>query len=189
MMQRMYRTLAGHTNHRWAFPLFLVAVFVEAVIFVPAGTLLTIFCLEQPKKSIHYALGATIASVLGGILAYWLGSLLLCYIGTSFISHLSPHGTLSRLMCLYQEHGGCAIFIASLTPFPYKLLTLSAGFCHIAFLPFVLSAIMGRSIRFFGIALFANRFGPQVQQLLRSYFNYIAAALTALFIASCYILH
>ncbi len=106
MIQRLYKSLTGYVHHRFAFPILLLASFIEAVIFVPVGSLLTVFCLERPEKSLRYAIGTTIASVLGGVFAYWIGMLIFCSIGASFINQLSPHGTFERIPCRLGPRSG-----------------------------------------------------------------------------------
>ena len=44
------------------------------------------------------------------------------------------------------------IFIASFTPIPYKVFTVTAGLLHMALLPFILTSLIGRGMRFFLVA-------------------------------------
>lgn len=182
MMQRAYRSLTPYVHHPLAFPVLIALVFIESIIFVPSGPLFSIFCLERPDKAARYAFYATIASILGGMVAYFIGCYLFTLFGNLLLNHFAHSCTFNRLFTLYQQHGSYAAFVTCITPFPYKLVTLSAGFCHMALLPFTIAITAGRSIRFFTLALLLRRFGPQIQEIINSYFNYIiviAAAITA----------
>ena len=187
MMQRVYRSLTPYVHHAWAFPVLIALTFLESVIFIPTGPLFSVFCLERPDKAARYAFYATIASVLGGIVAYFIGCYLFTLFGGLLLNHFAHSCTFNRLFTLYQHHGSYAALVTCITPFPYKLVTLSAGFCHIALLPFITAITIGRSIRFFTLALLLRRFGPQIQEIINSYFNYLVVIGASIAIASLFL--
>ena len=49
----------------------------------------------------------------------------------------------------FTEWGILVIFIASFTPIPFKVFTVTAGVMSMAFWPFLLTALVGRGLRFF----------------------------------------
>ncbi len=49
----------------------------------------------------------------------------------------------------YDTNGFAAIFLAGLTPIPYKVFTLASGVFSINFSVFVLASVLSRGLRFF----------------------------------------
>ncbi len=75
-----------------------------------------------------------------------------------------------------------AIFLAGLTPIPYKVFTLSAGVFAINFPVFVLASILSRGLRFFLEAALIYWFGPSISRFIDRYFNILTWAFGALVI-------
>ena len=52
------------------------------------------------------------------------------------------------------------VFVAALTPVPYKLFTISAGVLGQSLALFVLASLLGRGVRFGLVGFLMKRFGP-----------------------------
>lgn len=166
--------------------------FLEAIFFLPTDPILILYCIERRNRALHYATIATIASVLGGITSYMLGSYLWNIAGQKIIYNtylnyaFSPEKILQTIE-LYRTHEIWAIFIAGFTPVPYKLATLTAGFCKLSFIPFVVCSIIARGARFYLLAIVIKIFGVQLKETINRYFNIILVLTLVLIVASIWL--
>ena len=163
---------------RWALPLLGVLFFLEAILFLPTDPMLIVYCLEQPRRSWLFATVATLASVLGGLTGYWIGATLWHAMGPNIInspmvSYVMPPKTFYYLRDLYTRYDSYAILIAGFTPVPYKAATLSAGFCRLPIVNFILFSIIGRGARFYLYAAIIHTWGAQMKQYIERYFNLV----------------
>ncbi len=163
--------------------------FIEAIFFLPTDPMLILYCIHRQKHSLRYAAIATIGSVLGGITSYWLGSMLWDIAGDQIIHNhivnfvVTP-SLFSRLAEQYRHHEWWSILAAGFTPLPYKAATLTAGFCKLSFLPFVICSIISRGARFYLLATIILIFGEQIKNSIDRYFNIIITITTLAIIFS-----
>lgn len=151
-----------------------VLSFAEASFFpVPPDPLLMALCLGASRKSFRFAAITTGASVAGGILGYLLGAgawhLLEGFFFT-YVPGVSPEA-FAGIQVYYMRYDFWAVFLAGLTPIPYKVFTLSAGVFSINFPVFVLASMVSRGLRFFLVAWLIYRFGPPISRFIDRYFN------------------
>jgi len=158
--------------------------FLEAIFFLPTDPMLIMYCISRQEKVFRYATIATISSVFGGITSYLIGAMLWDIAGEQIIHNkivnyiLSP-ATFTYLSQQFRQHEWLAILIAGFTPIPYKAATLTAGFCKISLIPFVLCSVIARGSRFYLLAIIIKILGVHIQQSINRYFN-IVIGLTAL---------
>ena len=72
------------------------------------------------------------------------------------------------------------VFTAGFTPIPYKVFTIAAGVISMAFLPFVLASLVGRSARFFLVAGLMVWGGERMEKNLHQYVDRLGWAVVAL---------
>lgn len=153
--------------------LFLLT-FAESSFFpIPPDPLLMALCLGMPSRSYRFAAWATLASVLGGLLGYGIGALaweLLDDFFFTWVPGVTPEAFL-RVQGLYETYDFWAIFLAGLTPIPYKVFTISSGIFDIRLGIFVLASVLSRGLRFFVVAALIHRFGRPIQAFIDRYFN------------------
>lgn len=174
----------AHSSHGlfWLCLLF----FIESSVFIiPVDPLLILFCVEHRKKSFFFATLATIASVLGGLFGYMIGSLLWDSIGLKLVTLLISQETFQVAVNRYTEYQSLAVLIGALTPIPYKAITISAGFCKLPVVPFVLYSIIGRGLRFYLIGGAIYLWGQHIKKFIDDYFNYLVVAFTFIVVLSC----
>ena len=87
---------------------------------------------------------ATIFSVLGSLGGYAIG----LYAGRPIIGRFARPSLSRRLDEILVRYGDAGVFIAAVSPIPYKLLAWTAGAGSMNLKPFVLAGIFGRGIRF-----------------------------------------
>ena len=112
---------------------------------------------------------AWLTSVLGGIAGYLIGFLTYASVGAWLIELYGLEAGFQELRVdlagdLWK--GAFAIFLGALTPIPFKLICIAAGFMEYNFLMFVLVCLVGRGIRFYGMGLVFYFFGPPLRRLL-----------------------
>lgn len=162
-----------------------VLCFAEASFFpIPPDPLLMALCLGAVRRSLRFAALATIASVAGGIAGYFIGAGAWHVLGDYFFAYVpgvTPEA-FEGIQDLYFRYDFGAVFIAGLTPIPYKVFTLSAGVFSINFPVFVLASVLSRGLRFFVIAVLFFRFGAPISRFIDRYFNLLSWVFGALIV-------
>ena len=87
---------------------------------------------------------ATLSSVLGALAGYGIGM----YGGGWFLEKFVSESTIARLYVLVERYGSAGIFIAAVSPIPYKALAWIAGAGRMDLRLFVAAGIVGRGLRF-----------------------------------------
>lgn len=174
----MVRRLYDWVLH-WAFTpygpwaLFLLSLAESSFFPLPPDPLLMALCLGAPPKALRFAAITTGASVLGGVIAYGIGAWAWELLQEPFFTYVpgvSPEA-FEGVRARYDQYGLLFIFLAGLTPIPYKVFTLSAGVFHINFGIFVVASILSRGLRFFLVAGLVYRFGEPMGRFIDRYFN------------------
>ena len=87
---------------------------------------------------------ATISSVLGALAGYAIGM----HGGGWLLERFVSQSTITRLNVLVDRYGSAGIFIAAVSPIPYKALAWIAGAGRMDLRLFVAAGIVGRGLRF-----------------------------------------
>ena len=86
----------------------------------------------------------TFASVLGAMVGHALGK----RYGTRLLERFGKPHHRERLEYLFERYGVWGMFIAAVSPLPYKVFGWIAGASDMKMRPFVLAGIFGRGLRF-----------------------------------------
>ncbi|MBI2343260.1 MAG: DedA family protein [Deltaproteobacteria bacterium] len=81
------------------------------------------------------------------------------------------NAVLWKVTSMYHDNAFLAVLGAALTPIPYKIFTIAAGYCEISMPTFLLASVIGRGGRFFAVALLIRSFGGRIRALIDRYFN------------------
>jgi len=164
--------------------LFILAMSEASFFPVPPDVLLMAVCLAQPRRSLRYAFLCTAGSVLGGMGGYLIGwgvwEMLSGFFFT-YVPGFTP-ALFARVADLYQQWDFWAVFLAGLTPIPYKVFTIAAGVFEINFPIFVLASILSRGLRFGIEGWLILRFGPPIVVFIDRYFNWLTLAFGVLLV-------
>lgn len=145
--------------------------FAEASFFpIPPDVLQIALSVSRPRRSFFYAAVSAVASVLGGIAGWYIG-FGFWSAASGFFYDFVPGVTrenVSYVGELYHNNAFWSIFAAAFTPIPFKVFTISAGVFHefVSLQTLILASAMGRSSRFFLVAIAIYFFGPKVQGFL-----------------------
>tara|TARA_B100001758_G_scaffold60880_1_gene50554 strand:- start:764 stop:1366 length:603 start_codon:yes stop_codon:yes gene_type:complete len=97
----------------------------------------------------------TLSSVLGAIIGHALGK----RYGTKLIDKFGKPHHRQQLEQLFERYGTLGMFIAAVSPLPYKVFGWIAGASDMKLRPFILAGIVGRGLRFGLEALFIFMYG------------------------------
>ncbi len=164
MLRRLYDAtmkLAAHKRASWA----LGGVsFVESSVFpIPPDILLIPMVLARRHKAWFYAALCSIASVLGGILGYGIGMFAFDQLGQPLLDFYGYSDKFIDFRANYAQWGPWAVFIAGVTPFPYKVITILSGVAALDPVVFIVASLCARSLRFFLVAGMLWKFGEPVR--------------------------
>ncbi|MBS3117431.1 DedA family protein [Candidatus Woesearchaeota archaeon] len=164
--------------------LFLLA-FIESSFFpIPPDILLLVLALADPSRAFWFATVTTVGSVLGGIFGYAIGF----YGGRMFLEKFFKKERVQKVHALFEKYGSLTIFIAGLTPIPYKVFTIAAGTFYLNLKTFILASVIGRGIRFFALASFIFFFGEPIMSFIQTNFNTVSIIVSVILVLS-FILH
>ncbi len=189
MLKKFYSYLASISRSNYGSLILIFLFFIESIfLFLPMDPILILYCSEDYKKSMWFGFLATTASVLGGITAYFIGYYLWHSLGSQIVELISTQSKFEAACNSYKTYETVAVLIGGISPFPYKIVTLSAGFCRLPLIPFIFYSLISRGIRFFFIAALIRSYGPQVKNFIENYFNQIVLLFTILFILGIYLI-
>lgn len=186
---KMYELCLKWAKHKYAIYYLGVMSFAESFIFpIPVDVMLAPMCLARLDKVWHYALVATVTSVIGGVFGYLLGMFF-------FESLIEPLLSQSHYMETYRtaekwfaEYGIWVVFIVGFAPIPYKVFTISAGALNMALLPFIAASVVGRAGRFYLVAGLMKLGGEKMEKKLHQIIDYLGWGLVVVAI-SVYLLY
>ena len=176
----LYDRALGWSRHPHA-PRYLAGVsFTESVVFpIPPDVLLAPMVLATPERWLRWASLTTLASVLGGLLGYLLGSLAFEAV-LPWLIRAGYDNEFAAAQQWFGQYGFWAIFIAGLTPIPYKVFTIAAGATQMALPTFIIGSIVGRGARFFLVAALVRFGGAPIEQHIRRYVDLIGWVVLAI---------
>lgn len=167
MIRRLYDWTMGLAAHRRASWALGVVSFVESSVFpIPPDVLLIPMVLADRQRAWRYALICTITSVLGGLLGYAIGLFLFEQFGEPLLSLYGYSDKFDVFQEKYEEWGAWAVFIAGVTPFPYKVITILSGVAALDPITFVVASVLARGVRFFLIAALLWKFGEPIREFI-----------------------
>lgn len=192
LLRRFYDWALHWAYTPYALPALNVISFAESSFFpIPPDVLLIPMCMGDQRRALRFATWCTASSVVGGVAGYYLGYFLweagLREIAYAWIPGFTPE-LFAKVSGWYGEYSFWIVFLAALTPIPYKVFTIAAGVCarDVHLLPFVLASVVGRGLRFFAEALLIRWLGPAVHRFLETRFE-LAATLFGLLLVGGFV--
>ena len=172
--------LAGH---RHAGRMLGLVSFIESSVFpIPPDVILIPMVLSERAKAWIYATIATVTSVLGGILGYVIGAFLFDTVGQPLLQFYGYGEKFTDFAARYNEWGAWIVFIAGVTPFPYKVITIASGVTALNPWVFIVASILARGARFFVLCALLYWFGPPIRNFVEKYLGLVATAFVVLLI-------
>ena len=171
MFNTLYKkclNLAAHKSSKY----YLAAVsFIESSFFpIPPDVMIVPMVISKKNDFFKIFLIATIFSVLGGVLGYLIGAFFFD-LGMHVMAFYNYEDKLVNLKTnLLNSEGFYAwlgiLFLAGLTPLPYKVFTIASGLIGFNILIFIFISLVSRGLRFFIVSYLSYKFGDLFTQLM-----------------------
>lgn len=184
-IRRLYDWVLHWADTRYGVPaLFVISAAESSVFPIPPDPLLLALCLGASRKSLKFAAVCTGASVLGGMAGYAIGAGGWHIAQDWFFAYVPgvTQEAFEGVRDFYDANGFAAVFLAGLTPIPYKVFTLASGVFDINFGVFVLASILSRGFRFFLIAGLVYKFGRPIERFIDLHFDKLVVFFSLLFV-------
>ncbi len=165
---------AAHRHAQWGLAGISVA---ESSFFpIPPDVLMIPMCFSQPQKAWRYACITTICSVFGGVIGYVIGAQFYEIFGAPLLSAYGYSDKFDAFQSVFSDWGWWIVIGAGFTPFPYKVITISAGVAGLAFPIFMLASFIGRGARFFLLAFLFWWIGPKIKPFIENNLTWVTSA-------------
>lgn len=185
MLEPLFNFMEKYADHKHSKRALAIVAFAESSFFPIPPFVLIIGMLAHEKKPSWLKLAAigTISSVLGGVFAYILGKFFYGYVGEPLVQFYGIENQIQVLGTHFREHVFATILLASLSPIPYKVFTLSAGLFSVNIWAFIVASLIGRSFRFLAVSYIAMRYGSRAKDIILKQQKYILRFFVFVFIA------
>ena len=149
---------------------FLMTICESIFLFVPPEVFMTPAIIANKKRAVPVVLAATIGSIVGGAISYMIGLWLFDSIGIWLIEHFASMEKFYLAQAMFFKHGIFLIVLTAVTPIPYKLMCMTAGFIGFpVWLLLGVSAIF-RTGRFAVVGYLLWRFQEMANKIIKKYF-------------------
>ena len=164
MLRRLYDRTLALAAHRHAMAALALISFVESSVFpIPPDVLVVPMVLARRADAWRIALVCTVASVAGGLVGYSIGHYLFETVGRPLVEFYGAADQAARFQQVFDEWGWWIVTGGGLTPFPYKVVTISSGAAGLDPLVFTAASVASRGLRFFAVAALVWYFGPPIR--------------------------
>ena len=172
MIKAVYNWTIKLSATRYALWALAIVAFAESSFFpIPPDILLIPLIIAKPKNAYLIALIAMIASVLGGGLGYYIGLKLYETVGIIIINFYHAQQLFLDFQAQFNKYGAAAVLFAGVTPFPYKIITISSGIAGMPIYQFFIFSIIARGARFFIIAILLRLYGEPIRNFIERHLN------------------
>ena len=172
MIKAVYNWTIKLSATRYALWALAIVAFAESSFFpIPPDILLIPLIIAKPKNAFLIAFIAMVASVFGGGLGYYIGLKLYETVGVIIINFYHAQQLFLEFQAQFNKYGAAAVLFAGVTPFPYKIITISSGIAGMSFYKFVIFSIIARGARFFIIAILLRLYGEPIRNFIERHLN------------------
>lgn len=167
MIRNIYDWTISLARGRHAMWALAVVAFAESSVFpIPPDVLMIPMILARPSRAWAIAGIALIASVLGGLFGYFLGAALFESVGRPVLELYGKTEAMDLFAQRFNANGAWAVLVAGMTPFPFKVITITSGMTGLSLPVFIVASIIARGLRFFIIAALLWKFGAPIRDFI-----------------------
>lgn len=182
-MKSIYDWCMNLMYGKYALPTLCAISFIESSFFpIPPDLFLIPLILARRTEAFKIALYTTITSVLGGLFGYFIGYFLYDTVGITILNFFHYTQKFEEFRHLYNDYGAWIVFIAGLTPFPYKIITIASGVTHLNLVVFTVASVIARGMRFFLIAVLLWKYGTPMKTYIEKNLGWLSVAFVVLLI-------
>ena len=172
MIKAVYNWTIKLSATRYALWALAIVAFAESSFFpIPPDILLIPLIIAKPKNAYLIAFIAMVASVFGGGLGYYIGLKLYETVGIIIINFYHAQQLFLDFQTQFNKYGAAAVLFAGITPFPYKIITISSGIAGMPIYQFFIFSIIARGARFFIIAILLRLYGEPIRNFIERHLN------------------
>lgn len=180
-LRRLYDWTISLAETPYALIALVIVAFAESSFFpIPPDVLLIPIILAARERAFMIAALCTVASVAGGTFGYWIGANLFEAVGQPILDFYHKAEHFEEFKQRFNDYGAWAVLFAGVTPFPYKVITITSGATGLDFWVFTISSIIARALRFFIVAALLWKFGPPIRNFIEEKFGLVATVAIAL---------
>ena len=167
VLHRLYNWTLSLAQTKYALAALVIVAFVESSVFpIPPDILLIPLIIAAPHRAWLIASVCTIASVLGGGLGYYIGAELFDLIGKPVLEFYHKLDDFDVFKERFNAYGHWAVLTAGVTPFPYKVITITSGATGLPLGQFLIWSLIARALRFFIVAALLWKFGAPIKDFI-----------------------
>lgn len=155
---------------------FLMTVCESIFLFIPPEVFMTPPIIANKKRAIPVVIAASLGSIVGGIIAYCIGLWLFDSVGIWIIENFASMEKFELAQNLFIRHGIFIIFLTAVTPVPYKLMAITAGFMGFPAVLFLGLSAVFRTGRFAIVGYLLWRFQEHANTVVKKFFWPLTAA-------------
>lgn len=160
-----------------------VVSFAESSVFpLPPDLLLIPMILADKAKAWTFAALCTVASVFGGLAGYTIGALLFVQLAEPILQFYGYLDKFETFRAQYNDWGAWIVFVAGVTPFPFKVITIASGATALNLPVFILSSIAARALRFFVVAALLYWLGPPIRAFIERRLGLVFTVFTVMLV-------
>lgn len=155
---------------------FLLTVCESIFLFVPPEVFMTPPIVSNRRHALPIALAAALGSLIGGAITYVIGMYLFDSVGVWLIQNFATTEKFDMAKEMFLQHGVIIIALSAVTPIPYKLMALCAGFLGFPLWLFLIVSGIFRTARFGIVAALLWRFSDTANMIVKKYFWQLTVA-------------
>lgn len=142
--------------------------FVESALLVPIITdpFLVAYILANRSSAYKGVIVTLVSSVAGGIFAYAIAFLFYEYIAANYLQG-SVGEQFNTIVNTFNDGVFWVTLAGAITPIPYTLVALGAGFLKANIFLFLLASLLGRGARYLFVGYLTHRFGGRALAIAR----------------------
>lgn len=149
---------------------FLMTVAESIFLFIPPEVFMTPPIIANKKRTVPTVLAAAIGSLVGGAIAYMIGLWLFDSVGVWLIENFASMEKFELAQQMFIKHGVFIIVLTAVTPIPYKLMAICAGFMGFPALLFLGVSAIFRTGRFAIVGALLWKFQEKANLIVKKYF-------------------
>lgn len=153
----------------YAWLVFFMTVCESIFLFIPPEVFITPAIVAEKKRAKPMVFAASLGSIIGGAISFLIGLWLFDSVGMWLIENFASTEKFEMTRTLFNKYGILIIIATAVTPIPYKLLALCAGFMNYPILIFLGVSALFRTGRFAIIGYLLWRFQRQANTIVKKY--------------------
>lgn len=192
MFRRLYYWTLSWARSRHAPAALGTVSFVESSVFpIPADVLFIPMCAARPEKAMSYAFLATVTSVLGGIFGWIIGYFAFDLIASPILEFYGKLDAFEQLRTTVREDVWLILLLLVTSGLshlpPMKVVTILSGVVGFNIWLFILSAVVARGARFYGLAWLLRRYGTPILAFIERRLSWIAGVIVLMALAAWFV--